>query len=48
MVDGQRPGAETGTPLSELASEFMAWIEHVTHLPAEDYQPRHRAEGAAV
>lgn len=48
MVDPQEHGAETGTPPSEVASEFVAWIQHVTHLPAEDYQPRHRADGAAV
>ena len=43
MLDSQEMDTSPDTPTSELASEFATWIERVTHLPAEEHQPRHRA-----
>ena len=48
MFDSQHRETEAGTTDSELVGEFATWIERVTHGPTTEYQPRHRAEVAAV
>ena len=46
MFDSQHGETEQGTPDSELLTEFVTWLQHVTQAPTE-YRPRHRAEVAA-